>query len=47
MTLRILHFQCGHDPKVRVWDLIGDKTVSIDLGDHKFAIDAVVCNLDL
>ncbi|CAF4318220.1 unnamed protein product, partial [Rotaria magnacalcarata] len=32
---------CGHDPKVRVWDLTGDRTVCIELGDHKFAIDAV------
>ena len=35
--------QCGHDPKVRIWDLTGDKTVSIELGDHKFSIDSVVC----
>ncbi|CAF1232697.1 unnamed protein product [Rotaria sordida] len=33
--------ECGHDPKVRVWDLTGDKTVCIELGDHKFAIDSV------
>ncbi|CAF1144497.1 unnamed protein product [Adineta steineri] len=31
----------GHDPKVRVWDLTGDKTACIELGDHKFAIDSV------
>jgi len=37
-----VYFQCGHDPKVRVWDLTGDKTVCIELGDHKFAIDSVV-----
>ncbi|CAF5062506.1 unnamed protein product, partial [Rotaria socialis] len=23
------------------WDLTGDRTVCIELGDHKFAIDAV------
>ncbi|CAF3325604.1 unnamed protein product [Rotaria socialis] len=33
--------ECGHDPKVRIWDLTGDKTVSIELGDHTFAIDNV------
>ncbi|CAF0943275.1 unnamed protein product [Rotaria sordida] len=33
--------ECGHDPKVRIWDLTGDKTVCIELGDHKFAIDCV------
>ncbi|CAF2141219.1 unnamed protein product [Rotaria magnacalcarata] len=33
--------ECGHDPKVRVWDLTGDRAVCIELGDHKFAIDAV------
>ncbi|CAF1595930.1 unnamed protein product, partial [Adineta ricciae] len=33
--------ECGHDPKVRVWDLASDKTVCIELGDHKFAIDSV------
>jgi hypothetical protein len=27
---------------VRVWDLMGDKTVCIEFGDHKFAIDSVV-----
>ncbi|CAF4075090.1 unnamed protein product [Rotaria sp. Silwood2] len=34
--------ECGHDPKVRIWDLTGDKTVCIELGDHKFAIDCVI-----
>ncbi|CAF1147995.1 unnamed protein product [Adineta steineri] len=33
--------ECGHDPKVRVWDLTGDRTTCIELGDHKFAIDCV------
>lgn len=42
IKMQIDIFQCGHDPKVRVWDLTGDKTVSIELGDHKFAIDCVV-----
>jgi hypothetical protein len=38
--------QCGHDPKVRVWDLTADRTVCIELGDHKFAIDCVVRMFD-
>ncbi|UJR30309.1 hypothetical protein I4U23_017846 [Adineta vaga] len=33
--------ECGHDPKVRIWDLHGDRTTCIELGDHKFAIDCV------
>ncbi|CAF1482975.1 unnamed protein product [Adineta ricciae] len=33
--------ECGHDPKVRIWDLHGDRMSCIELGDHKFAIDCV------
>ncbi|UJR18046.1 hypothetical protein I4U23_004947 [Adineta vaga] len=31
----------GHDPKIRIWDLTGDRTSCIELGDHKFAINCV------
>ncbi|CAF0798616.1 unnamed protein product [Didymodactylos carnosus] len=33
--------ECGHEPKVRVWD-VNDKSQCVELGDHKFAIDCVV-----
>ncbi|CAF3849173.1 unnamed protein product, partial [Rotaria sordida] len=33
--------ECGHNPKVRIWDLTGDRKSCIELGDHKFAIDSV------
>ncbi|CAF1032879.1 unnamed protein product, partial [Didymodactylos carnosus] len=32
--------ECGHEPKVRVWD-VHDKSQCVELGDHKFAIDCV------
>lgn len=45
--LNLTWFQGGHDPKVRVWDLTGDKSSCIELGDHKFAIDCVVSLIKL
>ncbi|CAF3713690.1 unnamed protein product, partial [Rotaria sordida] len=33
--------ESGHKPKVRVWDLNGDRKSCIELGDHEFSIDSV------
>ncbi|CAF2007169.1 unnamed protein product [Rotaria magnacalcarata] len=33
--------ECGHDPKVRIWDLAGDRNSCIELADHQFSIDHV------
>ncbi|CAF1063299.1 unnamed protein product [Rotaria magnacalcarata] len=33
--------ECGHDPKVRIWDLAGDRKSCIELGDHTFSIEHV------
>ncbi|CAM2725364.1 unnamed protein product [Rotaria socialis] len=33
--------ESGHDPKVRIWDLAGDRNSCIELGDHQFSIDHV------
>ncbi|CAF0967394.1 unnamed protein product [Adineta steineri] len=31
----------GHNPKIRIWDLSGDRTSCVALGDHQFAINCV------